>query len=33
LFSPTFELVSQRHSFPTYPGREGRELLRLFVRL
>ena len=32
LFLPTFELVSQRHAFPTYPGREGRELLRLLVR-
>ncbi|HEY6675674.1 MAG TPA: hypothetical protein VIZ87_02735, partial [Terrimicrobium sp.] len=32
LFSPTFELVSERNGLPTYPGREGRELLRLLVR-
>ena len=32
LFSPNFELVSERHDLPTYPGREGREILRLLVR-
>jgi methyl halide transferase len=33
LFSPHFQLVNERHGLPTYPGREGRELLRLLVRL
>jgi hypothetical protein len=33
LFSPSFQLVNERDGLPTYPGREGRELLRLLVRL
>jgi methyl halide transferase len=32
LFSARFRLVSERGDLPTYPGREGRELLRLLVR-
>jgi SAM-dependent methyltransferase len=32
LFSPNFRVVSERDDLPTYPGREGRELLRLLVR-
>ena len=33
LFSPRFELISEQGNLPTYPGREGRELLRLLLRL
>jgi methyl halide transferase len=33
LFSPTFQLVSDRDDLPTHPGREGRELLRMLVKL
>lgn len=33
LFSPNFELVDERDGLSTFPGREGRELLRLLVRL
>ena len=33
LFSPSFQLVNERDGLPTYAGREGRELLRLLVRL
>ena len=33
LFSPSFELISEQGDLPTYPGREGRELLRLLARL
>ena len=32
LFSPSFKLVNEQDELPTYPGREGRELLRLLVR-
>jgi SAM-dependent methyltransferase len=32
LFSPSFKLLHERNNLPTYPGREGRELLRLLVR-
>lgn len=33
LFSTRFQLVNERGDLPTYPGREGRELLRLLVRI
>lgn len=32
LFSPRFETLASQTGFPTYPGRENRELLRLFRR-
>ena len=31
LFSPTFELVDEQGDLPTFPGREGRELLRVLL--
>jgi SAM-dependent methyltransferase len=31
LFSSHFQLIDQIDNLPTYPGREGREILRLFV--
>ena len=33
LFSARFRLVSERGNLPTFPGREGRELLRLLLRI
>jgi SAM-dependent methyltransferase len=33
LFSPHFQLIDQIDDLPTYPGREGREILRLLRRL
>jgi SAM-dependent methyltransferase len=33
LFSPHFQLIDQIDNLPTYPGREAREILRLFRRL
>ncbi len=32
LFSTKFELVNEQDDLPTFPGREGRELLRLLLR-
>jgi SAM-dependent methyltransferase len=32
LFSPRFRLLSQNRNLATYPGREGREILRLLQR-
>jgi 2-polyprenyl-3-methyl-5-hydroxy-6-metoxy-1,4-benzoquinol methylase len=33
LFSPAFRLLEERDMLPTHPGREGREILRLYERL
>lgn len=33
LFLPAFRLIHQETDFPTFPGREGREVLRLFTRV
>jgi len=33
LFSPHFRLVSESGNLPTYPGREGREVMRLLRRI
>jgi methyl halide transferase len=33
LFAPTFRLVSEDRNFVTFPGREGREILRVHERL
>jgi len=32
LFSPVFDLIEEWTSVPTYPGREGLEIMRLMVR-
>jgi len=32
LFSPHFQLIEEQTSLPTYPGREGGEILRLLER-
>ena len=33
LFSTNFELVNEQDDLPTFPGREGRELLRVLLRV
>jgi SAM-dependent methyltransferase len=33
LFSPYFRLVEESGNLPTYPGREGREIMRLLRRI
>lgn len=33
LFSPAFRLLSEETEFPTHPGREGREVLRVLQRI
>jgi methyl halide transferase len=33
LFSPHFRLIEEVASLPTYPGREGRETMRLLRRI
>jgi len=33
LFSPAFRLLEEQTSLPTHPGREDREILRLFERV
>ena len=33
LFSPAFRLLAEKKDIPTYPGREGREILQMWERL
>jgi len=32
LFSPSFELITEQKNIATYPGRDGREILRLLAK-